>query len=415
MIIYQLYIDKFNKNIKGLIDKLDYLVDLGVDTIWILPHYPSPMADGGYDVSDYENIREGLGSLDDFKQLTKSAHEKNLKIIIDMVLNHTSTEHPWFKTSRSSENNDKRDFYIWSDTSTDMLTSVNAFPNIKLSNWVYNPFTNDYYFATFYTLQPDLNWDNPQVFNNFLHIMDFWISLGVDGFRLDAMTHLIKRRHTLSIALPETHLIVNKIRNYIDSKYKDIMLIGEADMHTYKAKEYFGSGDECNYLYDFEGSTKLLLFIFNNNQNLIDEILHNYANKPKNSEWIFFLGSHDTINTELLKQTEKEELTQKLDPAGRFMKSHDKRIALRVSDMFNGDSGRIAYAFSILMALPGDKVIYYGDEMGMRNDKSQEFLIDNRFEVRGNFDWTELENQKNYQYSTYNRVKDILKKAKVRV
>jgi maltose alpha-D-glucosyltransferase / alpha-amylase len=410
MIIYQLYVDKFNRTFQGLIDKLDYIASLGVDTIWLLPHYPSPMVDSGYDVSDFIQIRPELGTMYEFKELTEAAHDRGMKIITELVLNHTSTEHHWFKEARSTPNNSKRDYYIWNSNSNEMLNAVNAFPNIKLSNWVFNPFTHDYYFATFYTLQPDLNWDNPQVLEEFKKIIDFWLSLGVDGFRLDAMTHLIKRKHSLSIGLPETHNIIKELRKYIDSNYKDKVLLGEADLLNYQAKDYFGSSDECQYLFNFEGSTKLLLNVLNDDPTVLDDAVRSSMDIPEGCDWIYFLGNHDTITTQLLDKDKQEIMTKLLDPDGKFIKTHDKRIALRLGQILNGDPEKMENAFRKLFSIHGSKVIYYGDELGLKNSNAQEFLLDNRYSVRGDFDWNLARQQEADPNSILNRIRRVIKK-----
>lgn len=408
MLIYELYIDKFSGDIKGLINKLDYLRDLGMDAIWLLPHYPSPMVDDGYDVSDYKGIRRELGTLEDFKELTKVSHEKGLKIIIDLPINHTSTEHKWFSEARSAVDNPKRNYYLWSKSGADMLTAVNAFPNAKLTNWVYNPFTKDYYFATFYPLQPDLNWDNPQVIEEFFEILDFWIDLGVDGFRLDAVTHIIKRKHSLSLALPETHNIVSAIRKHLTSKRKDIMLIGEADLPTLHAADYFGSSrDGCSALINFEDSLNLWLNFFEKDENLIKQLESHTNYTADKGDWIYFVGMHDAMPLYVMHTDLQQRLKQKLDPEDKFASKHDKRIALRVAEIFNGNQEQIISLYKQLLNQKGHKIVYYGDEIGMRNTKMDEFLIDNRHAIRNSFDWAEQEKQAKDPKSLLNGLKKL--------
>ena len=226
--IYELYIDKFAGDLKGLTQKLDYFTELGVDCLHLLPHYPSPMVDGGYDVADYRGVRPELGTLDDFKILVEQAHTKNICVIIDFVLNHTSEAHPWFVEARASKHNPKRDYYLWSECGTEFANAINAFPDIKPGNWIYNEQTSDYYFATFYPQQPDLNWNNPQIVQEMLTIIDFWVNLGVDGFRLDAVPHLIKRGDTTCKGLPEVHAILKKIRTHIEARWPEVVLLAEA-------------------------------------------------------------------------------------------------------------------------------------------------------------------------------------------
>ncbi|NMB69626.1 hypothetical protein GYA27_00280 [candidate division WWE3 bacterium] len=408
MLIYELYIDKFARNIKGLITKLDYLRDLGMNAIWLLPHYPSPMVDDGYDVTDYKGIRGELGTFEDFKKLTEISHEKGLKIIIDLPINHTSTEHKWFAEARASLDNPKRNYYLWSKSGADMLTAVNAFPNAKLTNWIYNPFTKDYYFATFYPLQPDLNWDNPQVIEEFFEILDFWIDMGVDGFRLDAVTHIIKRKHSLSVALPETHNIVNAIRKHLLSKQKDIMLIGEADLPTLHAADYFGSSrDGCTALINFEDSLNMWLNFFEKDENLIKQQQNHTSYTADKGDWIYFLGMHDAMPLYVMHADLQQRLKQKLDPENKFESKHDKRIALRIAEILNGNQEQIINLYKQLMNQNGHKIIYYGDEIGMRNSKTDEFLIDNRHEIRNDFDWNEQKRQAEDPKSLLNGLKRL--------
>lgn len=408
MLIYELYIDKFAGTIGNLITKLDYLHELGMEALWILPHYPSPLVDDGYDVSDYKNVRADLGTLDDFHLLTKAAHELGMKIIIDLPINHTSTDHPWFKEARGSLNNDKRDYYLWSQSGADMLTAVNAFPNAKLTNWVYNPFTKDYYFATFYPLQPDLNWDNPQVLKEFFEIIDFWLDLGVDGFRLDAVTHIIKRKHSLSLALPETHNVVTAIRKHIDSRTKDIMIMGEADLPTLHATDYFGPNkNECTTLINFEDSLLFWLYLLDGDENVLKKIISNSDFSRKRGEWVYFLGMHDSFPLGVLPTDLQQRLKNKLDPSGIYENKHDKRIALRTAEIWKGNQEKIVKAFKLFLEFEGHKVIYYGDEIGTMNVSTEEFLIDNRHEIRAPFNWEEMEKQKKSANSLFNQLKTL--------
>ncbi len=408
MLIYELYIDKFAKNVNGLINKLDYLKSLSIDYIWLLPHYPSQMVDDGYDVSDYKNIRSDLGTLDDFKLLVAKAHALDIKILIDLPINHTSTEHAWFKEARSSLDNPKRDYYLWSKSGADMLSAVNAFPNVKLTNWIYNPFTKDYYFATFYPLQPDLNWDNPKVLEEFFDIIDFWFDLGIDGVRLDALTHLIKRKHSVSIALPETHNIVAAIRKHIDSKYNSKVLIGEVDLPTTHALEYFGKEDnECTTLFDFEGSLYTWLYYFEQDESIINIIKNNSQGIKKYNSWIYFLGTHDTLSLNVMNPDIQAKLKKWIDPQNEYDAKHDKRVARRVADILNSNVEAIIKAYKTLLSIKGHHVIYYGDELGMKSKASDEFLIDNRHAIRGDFDWTEADRQDKDKYSLLNKLREL--------
>src|SRR3989338_3948416 len=250
-IIYEVYVDKFAGNFKGLAEKLPYLKNLGINCIWLLPHYPSPMIDDGYDVSDYLGVRRELGTLDDFKQFTKKAHEAGIKIIIDLVLNHVSIEHRWFQ--------ERKDFFIWSKTGREFSGAVNPFSHIKPSNWILDKTSGEYYFATFYPQQADLNWQNPEVFTEIMKVIDFWIDWGIDGFRLDAARFLIKKEGTECINLPETHTVLKKIRSYVESRKSDVILLAEVNGELEKVKEYFGNGDECHMAFHFHLMSAMFL------------------------------------------------------------------------------------------------------------------------------------------------------------
>ncbi len=238
--IYELYVDKFAVDFKGLSGKIGYFTRLGINTLHILPHYPSPMADDGYDISDYRDVRADLGTMEDFRAFIVAAHESGIRVITDFVLNHVSVEHPWFVEARSSKDNPKRGWFLWSDTGREYKDAWNAFPDIKDDNWIPNPATGDAYYATFYPDQPDLNWTNPEVEQTMIATMDFWADIGVDGFRLDAASVLIKKEGTRCRDLPETHAIIKRIRAHLDAKYpRGVIMLAEA--HN---KEYFGDGDE---------------------------------------------------------------------------------------------------------------------------------------------------------------------------
>ncbi len=306
--IYEVYVDKFAGTFAGFSRKLDYLKSLGVDCIHLLPHYPSPMIDEGYDITDYMDVRENLGTLDDFKNFIKNAHDAEIRVIADFVLNHTSTRHPWFVEARGSIQNDKRDFFLWSKTGKEYPTAPNPFFNLKSSNWIYNKQTDDYYFSTFHPEQADLNWENPRVFFEMMRVLDFWVNTGVDGFRLDAVSHLIKKEGTASVGLPETHALIKKIRSYIDQNHHTIMLLATAGGAVEKTKEYFGNGDECHLVYLFPLVGQLLLALKRNNPALLQNIVKTLSDIPGNCAWAIFLGHHDEMSLKIIGDEEREEL-----------------------------------------------------------------------------------------------------------
>ena len=247
-VIYSTYVDKFAGDFATMTGRLDYLSRLGVGCLHILPFYPSPLVDDGYDISNYCDVRKELGTLEDFTRFTEEAHRHGIRVMIDLVLNHTSTQHPWFIEASSSPNSPKRDFYLWSKAGNEYAGAANPFSVIKSSNWIVNPAGNNHYFSTFYPEQADLNWNNTEVFAAMMGVIDFWTAHGVDGFRLDAAAHLIKKEGTGCVSLPETHIVLKRIRAYLDAHHPGVALLGEAHGQDPipVLKSYFGDGDECH-------------------------------------------------------------------------------------------------------------------------------------------------------------------------
>jgi maltose alpha-D-glucosyltransferase / alpha-amylase len=385
IVIYEVYVDKFADTFSGLAGKLDYLKSFGISCIHLLPHYPSPMFDDGYDITDYKNVRQDLGTLDDFKQFVENAHKLGIKVIVDFVLNHTSTRHPWFIEARSSKNNSKRDFYLWSKTGKELATAPNLFPDIKNNNWIYNSPTNDYYFSTFHQEQADVNWDNPEVFDQMMSILDFWVALGVDGFRLDAVSHLIKREDTICDGLPETHALLKKIRAYLDSRYNGIILLAEVGGSIPETKKYFSQGDECHLVYNFPLVGYLLMALKNESKTLPKAFLDSMADIPKNCAFANFLGHHDEMALGMMDKKEQDELLVHFDPDSKHRFASG--ISLRMATMLSGDKIKIKEAFDLLVSVPGVPIIYYGDEVGMENDVLHQEEKDTRKSMRAKFDW----------------------------
>ena len=406
--IYELYIDKFAGDIKGLTGRLDYFTKLGINCLHILPHFPSPMVDDGYDVMDYRNVRPELGTLEDFGMLVKEARARNIRIIIDIVLNHTSEQHPWFQEARASKSNSKRDYYLWRDVQFGFEGSVNAFPDIKSNNWIPNPQTGDYYFATFYPQQPDLNWDNPEVQAAMLDNMDFWAELGVDGFRLDAAPHLIKREGTTSVGLPETHAIIKLIRKYIEEKYPEVILLAEAHQSIALTEKYFGEGDECHMAYHFPLMEAMWIALAIGERSGVEKMVAESFNIPENCGWATFLRNHDEISLSTLQPEARARLVAFLDPQHLYPFKKGEYTSVRIANVFNGDVQKIAVAFEILYSQPGSPIMYYGDEIGMKNLPLAEGIIDTRKYVRGAFDWQEAEKQMADPDSLFNRVAQII-------
>jgi maltose alpha-D-glucosyltransferase/alpha-amylase len=409
--IYELYIDKFAGDLPGLITRLEYLKDLGVNTLHLLPHYPSPMIDDGYDITDYRAVREELGTLEDFKRLIEEAHLRGIRIITDFVLNHTSNRHPWFIEASSSKNNPKRDFYLWRDIDYGFEGSTNMFPDVKPSNWIHNPATEDYYFATFYPQQPDLNWDSPEVFDTMVSTMEYWAEMGVDGFRLDAAPFLIKRENSSSRGLPETHQTIKNIRARLEKNYPEVILLAEAAQTVALTKTYFGDGDECHMAYHFPLMEQMWMSLVFDEPERVANMCDTSFDIPENCQWGTFLRNHDEISLATLPPQERRDLVAKMDPNQKFVLEKLGFTSMRVGEVFQDEPEKILSAFKMLYRAPGAPIMYYGDEIGMRNLSVEEGIVDTRRYVRGAFDWGEESLQEKDANSILNQTKDIIAKG----
>lgn len=408
--VYELYIDKFAGDIRGLIGKLEYLERLGINALHILPHYPSPMVDDGYDVSMYRGVRPELGNLDDFRALLAETEARGIKVIIDFPINHVSSEHPWFQEARASKDTPKRDYFLWSDSGQEFADAINPFVDMKPSNWVWNSATEDYYYATFYPQQPDLNWDNPLVYEAMLGHMEFWADLGVDSFRLDAIGYLIKRDETRCRGLPETHELIKRIRARLDARYGGrVVLIAEMHQPLPEMLPYFGEGDECHLVYDFPMAEQLFSALVRGDDAPIQELLERSKDIPAGCAWLFFLRNHDELSLVTLPKRDQTELRHVLDPDNEYPFNAESSASVRLATGCGGDETRILEAFRSLYALPGAKVLYYGDEIGMRNLPLEDDVIDTRHYVRGAFDWRVAERQQRDPDSLLNKVAALIK------
>lgn len=408
-LIYELYIDKFAGDFRGLTARLDYFTRLGVNTLHFLPHYPSPMVDDGYDVMDYRGVRSELGTLDDLVRCIAEAHRRGIRVIIDLVLNHVSREHPWFVEARASRGNPMRDFFLWDERGDRLKESVNAFPDFKPSNWIWNEATKDHYYATFYPEQPDLNWDDPLVMEEMLLIMEFWIARGVDGFRLDAASHLVKREGTDSKGLPETHRVIKEIRKRIERINPDVILLAEVHQKAPLAKIYFGDGDECHLVYHFPLAEQFWLALKRHDMRLVERAVRESSGIPADCQWAIFLRSHDEVSLATLGAKERTELNDFFDPEHRYPFKRGEASSVRIATIFGGDHGRIADAFRLLYGTPGAPIMYYGDEIGMENLPPDPSVGDTRRYVRGKFDWEEARRQMGDPSSLWNRVANTIK------
>jgi maltose alpha-D-glucosyltransferase / alpha-amylase len=369
-IIYQLHVRTFcdsnNDGIgdfHGLLQKLDYLQDLNINTIWLLPFFPSPLRDDGYDIADYTSVHPSYGSLEDFKTFLTAAHSRGIRIIIEMVLNHTSDQHPWFKEARSSRDNPKRDWYVWSDTDTKYAGVRIIFLDTEMSNWTWDPISKAYYWHRFFFHQPDLNWDNPAVFEAMWDKMKFWLDLGVDGFRLDAVPYLVEREGTSCENLPETHAVIKEIRKRLDAEYPGRMLLAEANQWPADVSAYFGNADEFHMAFHFPVMPRMFMAVQLEDRKPIVEILEQTPQIPDTCQWCIFLRNHDELTLEMVTDIERDYMYDE------YAKDKTMRLNLgirrRLAPMMDNDRRRIQLLNALLMSMPGTPIIYYGDEIGM--------------------------------------------------
>jgi maltose alpha-D-glucosyltransferase / alpha-amylase len=347
----------------GLTQRLDYLQELGTNTVWLLPFYPSPLRDDGYDIADYTTVHPSYGTLDDFKVFLTAAHNRGLRVIIEMVMNHTSDQHPWFQEARSSRDNPKRDWYVWSDTDTKYQGVRIIFIDTELSNWTWDPVSKSYYWHRFFSHQPDLNFDNPEVFEAMWEIMRFWLDMGVDGFRLDAVPYLVEREGTSCENLPETHAIIKQIRKRIDESYPGRMLLAEANQWPADVRAYFGDGDEFHAAFHFPLMPRMFMAVKLEDRKPIIEILDQTPPIPENCQWCIFLRNHDELTLEMVTDVERDYMYDE------YATDKTMRINLgirrRLAPMMENDRRRIELLNGLLMSMPGTPIVYYGDEIGM--------------------------------------------------
>jgi maltose alpha-D-glucosyltransferase/alpha-amylase len=411
--IYELYVSNFAGTFVGLTERLDYFIQLGINCIHLLPHFPSPMIDDGYDITDYRSVRSELGTLEDCIRFIQEAHSRDIKVIIDFVLNHTSDQHPWFIEARASKDNPKRNFYHWSTDSKKFAGAVNAFPDIKSQNWIPNIATDDLYFATFYPQQPDLNWDNPEVFEAMVSSMEFWAERGVDGFRLDAVSHLIKKEGTSSKGLPETHATIKRIRTHLEANYPEVILLAEAAEPMKSSKKYFGDGDECHMVYNFPIMERLWLTLIDGPRTALDAVIAESVDIPDNCQWGTFLRNHDEISVGMLTHEERHRIIDTIDSNHEYPFFKGEAVSMRVASALHGNKAKILEAFRLLYATPGAPIMYYGDEVGMQNLSTDHTFLDTRRYVRGMFDWDATQSQSKDPDSLLNEIARIISQSKV--
>jgi maltose alpha-D-glucosyltransferase / alpha-amylase len=425
VIVYSLYVDLFNHDFKGLTDKLDYLHDLGINCLWLLPILYSPMRDAGFDISNFMNIRPeltGVGSKDSlsvFSSFLAEAHRRGIKVIFDIAINHISEEHPWFTEARKGPGNPYRHYFIWSRDASGYKDARIIFKGIEESNW--ERCGDEYFFHRFFSFQPDLNYKNPEVLLGMCRNLLYWQSIGVDGFRADAIPYLWKEEGTTCENLPQTHLVVKFFRALLDYVHPGTLLLAEACQKPNTVVEYLGKGDECHAAYHFPLMPRIFKAIAQQSGNPIEEILSPDVTPvlPENGQWFTFLRCHDELSLELVYVTEEERKyiheNYCHDPKWDFRMGEG--ISARLSELMKRDPRKIHLAYSLILTLPGTPVIYYGDEFGKLNDEAyyNEMISltgkdDTRFLVRGKIDWSLLEREFVDSSSLSSRVNSKLKR-----
>jgi len=367
----------------GLRQKLDYLQDLGVTAIWLLPFYPSPLRDDGYDIADYRSIHPDYGTMSDFKAFLDAAHRREIRVITELVVNHTSDKHPWFERARRSPaGSPERDFYVWSDHPNGYPEARIIFQDFENSNWAWDPVANAYFWHRFYNHQPDLNFDNPAVKMALFEVLDYWLDMGVDGMRLDAVPYLYEREGTNCENLPETHAFLKQLRAHVDAKYEDRMLLAEANQWPEDAAEYFGDGDECHMNYHFPVMPRLFLALQQEDRFPIVDILEQTPEIPENCQWAVFLRNHDELTLEMVTDEERDFMYQAYAREARARVNLG--IRRRLAPLMNNDRRRIELMNALLFALPGTPVLYYGDELGMGDN----IFLGDRHGVRTPMQWS---------------------------
>jgi len=370
-IIYQVHVKSFfdanNDGVgdfAGLIAKLDYIAELGVNTIWLLPFYPSPRRDDGYDIADYRNVHPDYGTLADVRHFIQGAHARGMRVVTELVINHTSDQHPWFQRARRAKpGSNHRNYYVWSDTDKRYEGTRIIFIDTEPSNWTHDPVAGAYYWHRFYSHQPDLNFDNPSVMREVLQVMRFWLDMGIDGLRLDAVPYLVEREGTSNENLPETHAILKRIRATIDAEYPNRMLLAEANQWPEDVQEYFGQEDECHMAFHFPLMPRIYMAIASEDRFPITDIMRQTPELPPSCQWAIFLRNHDELTLEMVTDSERDYLwnTYASDRRARL----NLGIRRRLAPLMERDRRRIELINSLLLSMPGTPVIYYGDELGM--------------------------------------------------
>jgi maltose alpha-D-glucosyltransferase/alpha-amylase len=389
-IIYELHVKAFADSnddgigdFPGLIGKLDYLQDLGITCLWLLPFYPSPLRDDGYDIADYHEVHPSYGTRKQFRQFVREAHQRGIRVVTELVINHTSDQHPWFQAARlAPPGSSKRNFYVWGDTATRYSEARIIFTDTESSNWTWDPLAQAYYWHRFFHHQPDLNYDNPRVLRAIFKVMRFWLDMGVDGMRLDAIPYLIEREGTSCENLAESHAVIKQIRRELDAHYRDKMLLAEANQWPADVLPYFGDGDECHMAFHFPLMPRIFMALRQEDRHPIVEIMRQTPGIPPECQWAIFLRNHDELTLEMVTEEERDYMYREYaaDPRMRL----NLGIRRRLAPLIGNSRSRIELLTSLLLSFPGTPVIYYGDELGMGDN----IYLGDRNGVRTPMQWT---------------------------
>ncbi len=388
-IFYEVYVRGFqdstndgNGDLRGLISRLDYLQDLGIDCLWLMPIYASPLKDDGYDIADFRRIHPDIGAVEDFQALTTAAHERGIRIIADLVLNHTSDQHPWFQDARRDPNSKYRNYYVWSDNDQRYANVRVIFKDAERSNWSWDHEARQYFWHRFFSHQPDLNFDNPEVVREILEAVGFWLDRGIDGFRVDAVPYLIEREGTNCENLPETHDFLKQLRRFVDERYPGTLLLAEANQWPSDLLPYFGDGDEFHMAFHFPLMPRMFMALRREERRPIVDIMAQTPHLPPSCQWALFLRNHDELTLEMVSDEERDYMYNEYakDPRMRI----NLGIRRRLAPLMDNGRRQIELLHSLLFTLPGSPVMYYGDEIGMGDN----IYLGDRNGVRTPMQWS---------------------------
>ena len=392
-VFYELYLRAFSDgngdghgDFKGAIEKLDYVKSLGIDCIWILPMYPSPLRDDGYDVADFTDIHPDYGTLDDFQSFLDAAHKLELKVIIDLIFNHTSDQHPWFQAARNDPTSDFHDYYVWSDKAQKYSEARIIFIDSEESNWTYDTRAGKYFWHRFYSNQPDLNYDNPAVHEEMLGVIRFWLDMGVDGFRADAVPYLYEREGTNGENLPETHGFLKKVRRLLNEEYPGRIYIAEANQWPEDLLPYFGDGDEFHMCFHFPLMPRLYMALKRGNKEPILDVLAQTPAIPPGTQWLIFLRNHDELTLEMVTEEERQWMWEQYAPEQQMRLNQG--IRRRLTPLVDNNRRKWLLLNALLLSLPGAPIIYYGDELGMGDNID----LPDRYGCRTPMQWSDGRN-----------------------